>query len=68
MVNSPEQQPLKRYTYAEYITGDEGIRRELIDGVPYINYEQILDSVPSAMAVPSTGHQSISGESYGQLW
>ena len=44
------------YTYADYLTWDDDERWELIDGVPY------------AMASPSTTHQRICGELYGQLW
>ena len=38
----------KRYTYADYCSWDDGVRRELIDGVPY------------AMSSPSQAHQKIS--------
>jgi Uma2 family endonuclease len=44
-----------RYTYADYLTWDDDIRYELIDGVPYM------------MAAPSIRHQEISGEIFGLL-
>jgi Uma2 family endonuclease len=46
----------RRYTYADYITWDEGQRWELIDGAPY------------AMASPSVAHQRVIREISGQLW
>lgn len=46
----------KHYTYADYLTWDEKIRCELIDGVVYM------------LAAPAWEHQSVSGELYGQLW
>ena len=46
----------KRYTYADYLTWDDDVRYELIDGVPYM------------MASPSTEHQRICSELHGQLW
>jgi Uma2 family endonuclease len=44
------------YTYADYLEWDDGKRYELIDGTAYM------------MASPSTNHQSISGELFGQFW
>ena len=44
-----------RYNYDDYLTWDDDIRYELIDGVPY------------AMAAPSQAHQEISGEIFRQL-
>ena len=38
-----------RYTYADYLTWDDDVRRELIDGVPYL------------MAAPNRRHQEILG-------
>jgi len=43
------------YTYEDYLTWDENIRWELIDGVPYI------------MAGPNVAHQKISGNLFLQL-
>ena len=40
----------ERYTYSDYLTWDDGVRYELIDGIPY------------AMASPSTAHQRVSRE------
>jgi Uma2 family endonuclease len=37
----------KRYTYADYLTWDDDVRYELIDGVPY------------TMAAPSANHQRV---------
>lgn len=42
-----EQPHGKKYTYADYLTWDDGNRYELIDGVPYM------------MAAPSSTHQEI---------
>jgi len=67
MIISPELSPLKRYTYADYITWNDGIRYELFDGVPYIKFEQEIGGVPSAMAAPAPGHQSIHRELFVQL-
>jgi Uma2 family endonuclease len=43
------------YTYADYITWDDDVRYELVDGVAY------------AMTAPNLDHQSISGELHIQL-
>ena len=45
----------KRYTYADYLTWDDDVRYELIDGVPYM------------MSAPTIAHQEIVGELFGQL-
>jgi len=45
----------RHYTYADYLTWDDDIRYEIIDGVPY------------AMAGANLAHQVISGELYSQL-
>jgi Uma2 family endonuclease len=47
----------KRYTFADYLTWLDNIRRELIYG--FVN---------SMTPAPSTLHQSISGQIYGLLW
>ena len=44
------------YTYADYLKWNDGKRYELIDGRAYM------------MASPSTVHQIISGELFGQFW
>jgi Uma2 family endonuclease len=44
------------YTYADILAMDEHTRAEIIDGELFM------------MAPPSTGHQVISGELFGQLW
>jgi len=44
-----------RYTYADYLTWDDDIRLELIDGVAYM------------MAAPSVWHQELSGNLYDQF-
>ena len=44
-----------RYNYEDYLTWDDAVRYELIDGVPYL------------MAGPSQAHQEISGELFFQL-
>ena len=63
-----EQQPLKRYTVEEFLTlPDDGIRRELIDGIIYIKVENV-DDRPLGMAAPSLQHQAVSRELTGQLW
>jgi len=46
----------KLYTYSDYITWDDDIRYELIDGVPYM------------MSAPNRRHQEILGNLHGQLW
>jgi Uma2 family endonuclease len=43
------------YAYKDYALWDDGVRCELIDGVPYV------------MSAPLIKHQLISGEIYGQL-
>ena len=45
----------KEYTYADYITWDDDVRYELIDGVAY------------AMAPPSEAHQTVLGELFLQF-
>ncbi|MCL2387200.1 MAG: Uma2 family endonuclease [Defluviitaleaceae bacterium] len=67
MIISPDQSPLKRYTYADYLTWNDGVNRELIDGIPYIKYEQIVDGKPCAMAAPASGHQLIFRELFLRL-
>ena len=44
-----------RYTYSDYIKWDDDVRRELIDGIPYL------------MAGPNRKHQGILGELYLQI-
>ena len=44
-----------RYTYSDYMKWDDDVRRELIDGVPYL------------MAGPNRRHQKILGNLYLQL-
>ena len=44
-----------RYTYSDYLLWDDDVRRELIDGVPYL------------MAAPNRRHQGILGELHFQL-
>jgi len=46
----------KLYTYSDYITWDDDIRYELIDGVPYM------------MSAPNRRHQKILGNLHGQFW
>ena len=46
----------ERYTFADILAGEESERIELIDGVPYM------------MAPPTTEHQRIAGEIFGQLY
>ena len=46
----------KSYTYEDYLTWDDDIRWELIDGIPYI------------MAGPNVAHQTILGNLHGLLW
>ena len=50
-----EQRQLQRFTYTDYLTWDDDIRQELIDGVSYL------------MAAPSSTHQEILGELFNQL-
>ena len=45
----------KRYTYSDYLTWDDDIRWELIDGVPYL------------MSGPNRQHQQLSGNIFLQL-
>ena len=49
-------QKKEKYTYADYLTWDDSVRYELVDGVPY------------AMAAPTVEHQRVSSELHGQLW
>jgi len=44
------------YTYADYITWDDDIRWELIDGIPYL------------MAAPNREHQELLGNLHGHFW
>ena len=46
----------KRYTYADYCTWDDDVRRELIDGMPH------------AMSAPSQRHQEILSGLHNQLY
>jgi len=50
----------KRYTYADYITWDNGIRYELIEGIPYVKGE--TGDTPNAMAGTVVAHQIARGE------
>lgn len=52
----PLPQQNESYTYSDYCTWDDGERWELIDGVPY-----------AMSPAPSSTHQAISGELFGQL-
>lgn len=47
----------KKYTYADYLTWDDGHRYELIDGVPYM-----------MAPAPTPLHQEISASLVAQLW
>ena len=49
------QKGQKFYTYEDYLTWNDGVRYELIEGVPYM------------MSSPSQEHQEILGELFGQL-
>ena len=60
---SPEKN--KRYTYADYYTWDDGKRRELIDGVPYVMFG---DESCVMSPAPAWTHQSISSNIFGQLF
>jgi len=54
-----EQHAIKRYTVEEFLAlPDDGIRRELIDGIIYIKVERI-DDRPLGMAGASPAHQSV---------
>ena len=44
-----------RYTYSDYLQWDDDVRRELIDGIPYL------------MAGPNRKHQELSGNLYIQF-
>ena len=46
----------KHYTYADYMSWDDDERWELIEGVPYL------------MSAPTSQHQEILGELFGQIW
>jgi Uma2 family endonuclease len=46
----------KQFTYADYLTWDDGERWELIEGVPY-----------NMSPAPSTRHQEVSGELFAQI-
>ena len=62
-----EQQELKRYTAEEFFAlPDDGIRRELIDGIIYVKVEAI-DDRPLGMAGATFEHQTVLGEIWGQL-
>jgi len=49
------QLPKKTYTYEDYITWDDDVRCELIDGIIY------------NMAAPTVRHQQVTGEIFSQL-
>jgi Uma2 family endonuclease len=46
----------EKYTYEDWLSWDEDVRAELVDGEVYM------------MAPPSRRHQKIAGEIFGQLW
>ena len=46
----------KHFTYADYMEWDDDERWELIEGVPYL------------MSSPTSKHQEILGELFGQIW
>ncbi|MCL2616903.1 MAG: Uma2 family endonuclease [Defluviitaleaceae bacterium] len=54
-MSAAEQFQAHRYTYNDYVTWDDDVRWELIDGVPY------------AMAAPTLTHQGISGNLFALL-
>ena len=54
-LRKPIQQEAKRYTYADYCSGEDDERWELIDGVPY------------AMAAPLIPHQRVSSRIHVQI-
>jgi Uma2 family endonuclease len=61
MMNAP--QPGKRYTYADYVTWDDGVRYELIDGIPHV-----MSFTEEMMApAPAWVHQGICAELLYQL-
>ena len=41
-IMNPEQSKQERFTYADYITWNDGIRRELIDGIAYIDLVEVF--------------------------
>ena len=51
------------YTYADYCTWDDGERWELIDGVPYKMFSDLVMMSPS----PRFRHQRVVGEMHRQL-
>jgi len=57
-LNVKEAQPSydAKFTYTDYLQWDDDVRRELIDGVPYL------------MAAPTPRHQEISGNLHGQFY
>ena len=54
-MSTPAEKLKERYTYTDYITWDDDIRYELIDGIPY------------AMASPSQFHQLALSELHAQF-
>ena len=54
-MSTPAEKLKERYTYEDYLTWDDDIRYELIDGIPY------------AMASPLRDHQIILGELHTQF-
>lgn len=53
----PEKKPGEKYSYADYLTWDDGERWELIDGVPY-----------NMSPAPKIRHQEILGELAGVFY
>jgi len=63
-----EQHAIKRYTAEEFFAiPEDGIKRELIDGIIYVN-GQPIDHRPLGMAGCSPAHQVALREISGQLW
>jgi Uma2 family endonuclease len=68
MTISPDLSSDKRYTYADYLTWNDGVRYELIDGKPYIKYESEFDEAIEKIEKSATAYSLVLGELFGQLW
>ena len=55
----------QKYTYADYLTWDDGKRWELIEGVPY---EMVFGDIKNMSPAPSRKHQTISTSLFGLIF
>ena len=60
---TPEEEKTN-YTYADYLTWDDGLRWEIVDGVRYVMFG---DESCVASPAPAWEHQGIGGEIFRQI-